>query len=367
MKLRNLIFLLVFPFVFSFCSNGEVKIEFNHPLQANETAIGEWKWMDVDGMICRDSSATGIGVRLGTNSKKWMIYLQGGGACFTPETCATNLSNYGADNFISSSNAGYYNRGIMNNEKEENPIKDWNVVYVPYCTGDVHSGNLENGFPLGGTEPQQFVGNRNIRLLLEYLKPYMEKNEVDEIMITGISAGGFGTHITYFETKKLFPNVKTHVINDSGPLVSDPQILTFCMGIGIQLMYNLAVPPGFIFCCEPTYGLADIYTLSARNSANDNFGLISYTEDNTIRYFFAAGQNTCTGGEISGEDFKNGLIHLRENVLKPTEKWSTYFVSGTGHTFLYTDAGFYNTIAEEKLLYNWIREVMNGEVQHIYE
>ena len=369
---QKMYFLLFSMFILASCSEDETIIDenpdhFNHPLQAFESSIGEWNWFDVDGMICRDSSSTGIGVRLGNNPKKWVFYLQGGGACFTPETCGSNPSSYSEEDFIERVNANYYEVGIFNDAEDRNPVKDWNVVYIPYCTGDVHSGTKVNGLPLGGTEPQQFVGNRNVRLLLQFLQPYMEANAVDEIMITGISAGGFGTHTSYFESKKLFPNVKTHVINDSGPLISDPQVFTFCMAVGIQLIYELAIPDGYIFCCTPTYGLADIYTLATRVDANDNFGLISYTEDNTIRYFFGAGQNTCTGGEIAGEAFKDGLFHLRENVLKPTEKWSSYYVSGSGHTFLYTNAGFFNTKAEDVYLYDWISDVMNGEVQHIYE
>lgn len=358
--------LLLTVSIFASCDQV-TEANFEHPLQAFENEIGQWHWMDIDGMLCRDSSATGIGVRLGEKSTKWMIYLMGGGACFTPETCASNPSSYDENQFLDETANSYYNVGLLNNERAENPVKDWNVVFVPYCTGDVHSGNLPDGVPLGGTEKQQYVGNPNVQLVLDFLQPYMEEKQMDELMVTGISAGGFGTHITFFEAKERFPNVKTHLINDSGPLISDTELMPFCLNFGLVLLYNLAVPEGYLLCCSPSYGLADIYTLAARKYPDDNFGLMSYTEDNTIRYFFSAGQNTCTGGDISGELFKQGLNHLSENVLQPTGKWSTFYKTGTSHTFIQSNSRFYDTEIDGIQLYDWVNKVMNGEVLHLEE
>ena len=32
-------------------------------------------------------------------------------------------------------------RGIHSESNKENPVLGWHHVYVPYCTGDAHSGN----------------------------------------------------------------------------------------------------------------------------------------------------------------------------------------------------------------------------------
>ncbi len=93
-------------------------------------------------MICRDSSATGVVIRLGDRKSKWVIFLQGGGACFVPENCASNASSYTEENLNNAiASHGFMYRGILNYEMPENIVKDWNVIFVPYCTGDVHSGN----------------------------------------------------------------------------------------------------------------------------------------------------------------------------------------------------------------------------------
>ena len=338
-----------------------------HPLTQFESDRGNWKWLYVDGMVCRDGSETGIGVRLGEDKKRWVIYLQGGGACFTEETCSSNREDYGEGDFANATQQEFYNKGILNHQNEKNPVQDWNFVFVPYCTGDVFSGTNESSYGLGLENPQKFVGAYNMETLWNFLKPYMESNDVEEILLTGVSAGGFGTHLSYFSLKERLPDVKTHVINDSGPLMSDPELFPVCLQLGFQFIYDLPVPSGFLFCCQPAYGLADIYTLSSRYWPTDNFALVSYTEDNTIRYFFGPGQNTCTGGNVSGEMFHDGLKHLRENVMKPTGKWSTFYISGNEHTTFQSDAKFYTLDVQGVKLYEFVGDVMNGTVQHLEE
>ncbi len=368
----KLSYYLIISFIFiillnSSCSEEETITPFEHPVQAFESRLYDWNWIDVEGMICRDSSNTGIGVRLGENTSKWVIYLAGGGACFNESTCATNPSKYSSSNFENAISNGLFYKGMMNNDQSENPVKDWNFIFIPYCTGDVHSGNQPDGFPLGSNEKQQFVGNRNIDRAIKYMAPYLDHVEIDEMMITGVSAGGFGTHLSYARFKESYPDVKTHLINDSGPLTSDREVLPACLQLGLQFIYDLPVPNGFLFCCQPGNGLADIYTLLPRMYPDDNFGLISYTEDDVIRWFFAAGQNTCTGGEVSADLFRQGLVNLRDGVLKPTENWSTYYTPGEGHTLIWNEDRYYNDQQDGKSVAQWVGEVMDGNVQHIGE
>ncbi|KAE9029568.1 hypothetical protein PR002_g10107 [Phytophthora rubi] len=65
-----------------------------------------------------------------------MIFFQGGGACTDEETCSFGLQcSLGASAILTtvatSSSAGVLNRSIS-----DNMFKDWNIVFVPYCTGD---------------------------------------------------------------------------------------------------------------------------------------------------------------------------------------------------------------------------------------
>ena len=356
--------LILSSILFASCDeNTSVTLE--HELTAFEGATDIWHWFPREDLICRDGSSTGVSIRLGADKKKWVIYLMGGGACFAPSTCGDNPGSFTLADFEEKDQLGWYDGGILNTSRDENPVKDWNFIFVPYCTGDVHSGDNTDSYGLGLAEPQQFVGYRNIAHLLDWLEPYWESIDIDELMVTGISAGGFGTHLTYYEFKDRFPDVTTHVINDSGPLFGDRDLFPPCLQLGFQFIYNIPLPPGFILCCQPSYGLADVYTLAARLYPDDNLGLSSYWEDDVIRFFYAAGQNNCSGGEITGELYTQGLTHLRDNVLIPAGNMSTFFVEGDGHTFIQSNDRFFETEVNGKVYYEWVTDIMQGIVQHI--
>jgi acetyl esterase/lipase len=67
-----------------------------------------------------------------------LIYFQGGGACWSDATCNPKLGLYRPNlKEVDPANE----RGIFDFANAENPFRDYFVVFVPYCTGDVHLGN----------------------------------------------------------------------------------------------------------------------------------------------------------------------------------------------------------------------------------
>ncbi|MBA3547544.1 MAG: hypothetical protein H0T76_13755, partial [Nannocystis sp.] len=102
---------------------------------------GAWTWIDFPESRCRNGTTTGIGVRYGS-SDKLAIFFEGGGACFNSATCLLNdgFSNFGSFQF-GAWKLGIGVGGIFNHKNADNPVADWNFIYVPYCTGDVHAGD----------------------------------------------------------------------------------------------------------------------------------------------------------------------------------------------------------------------------------
>src|SRR5688572_19641169 len=120
-----------------------------------EASALEWTFVPVGGATCRDGTPTGIGVSLNPASTKVAIYLEGGGACFNEDTCNENPSHFDASNFANLTAGG----GIDDRGEDENPIRDWNMFFIPYCTGDVHAGdNPDGGGANGVPSNQRFVG-----------------------------------------------------------------------------------------------------------------------------------------------------------------------------------------------------------------
>jgi hypothetical protein len=345
------------------------KSKIEHPFFEIENNIGNEYWFDIDGMKCRDGSNTGIGLRIGSK-KKLAIYINGGGACFNEATCAGNPKSFNESewNFLVDE---YASRGIFDASNPKNPIKDFSLVFVPYCTGDVHSGTKEVGFAIGVADTQRYVGALNFKKVMDFIAPYYIYNDVEEVFLFGMSAGGYGVYVNFLEVMKRFPNAKITVINDSGPLFSDPEAFPLCLQLGFTFIFGLPIPNDLFSCCgTPSQMLTNVYPYSSKKFPNANFGFISSYEDEVSRFFLSFGYNNCSGApnnQLPVDVFKNGLIHLRENVLKPKSSWSTFYINGNSHTMLGDNEICYNRNINGTYLYDWIAKLMKGEVMHVSE
>lgn len=73
-------------------------------------------------------------------NERWVIHLQGGGECSTKASCYGELNQaVGSSKYFSES----ISMGFLCRDTSDNP--DWgmsNHVFIPYCTGDLHSGTV---------------------------------------------------------------------------------------------------------------------------------------------------------------------------------------------------------------------------------
>ena len=97
---------------------------------------------------CSDGSEFSFWVRR-ADPRKVVLYLQEGGACFSAETCAPARELYDTEIGTEDDPAG--KGGIFDFADERNPFADYSVVYVPYCTGDVHIGDTTTQYAPGLT------------------------------------------------------------------------------------------------------------------------------------------------------------------------------------------------------------------------
>ena len=334
---------------------------FGPPLTGNDVTQQEWQWHNIEGSMCRDGSPTGIGLKV-KDPKRLVIYLNGGGACFNELTCQSNRASFNEQDFLDlgNSNPG----GIFDQTRLENPVREWSMMFVPYCTGDVHMGSRYNGRALDLDENQAYVGAYNFEKALTFIEPYFLENEIEEVLLFGISAGGYGIYTNFLKVKRHFPNAKLTVINDSGPLFDDPQAFSPCLQLGFIVAFGVQVPPNFLNFTTLQDGLSHVYAYSSANYPNDNFGFISSLEDETSRFFLSFGYNNCTGApnnSIPADEFRSSLISLRDDVIIPDSDWSTYYIDNSSHTQLNDNGPFYEHEVEGMKLYEWLARLILGE------
>ena len=298
---------------------------------------GSWTWVDFPGAQCRDGTPTGIGVSLSPNaSNKLMIFLEGGGACFNSATCASNPFHFDQSTFQGQFVPGESNAGIFARSDAENAVADWNMVYVPYCTGDVHAGNAPNATVPGVSGKQQFVGYTNMTQYLSRLVPTF--SSASQVLLTGQSAGGFGAALEYVQVARAFGSgVEVDLLDDSGPLMGNPY-LAACLEQNISTLFGLTntliAQDCGSDCTDPGNDLLLYWEHLPKTYPSARFGFIDSTGDSTISSFFGFGANNCTGFQpLSSSQYEAGLLDMRTKVAADTNAGS-FIYGGSDHTTL---------------------------------
>ncbi|WP_052556529.1 pectin acetylesterase-family hydrolase [Enhygromyxa salina] len=320
--------------------------------------VGEWLYVEIDGMFCRDGSPAGIGVRYANNDALLAIYMEGGGACFNSLSCLANPASIPAGKF----SPGPYG-GLFDNENPDNPMMDYNFVYLPYCTGDVFFGSTSNGNVPGGPQGQMFVGHDNVLLALERIVDTFP--DTADVVATGESGGGFGAASNYATIADAFPNNDVVLIDDSGPIFRD-EYLAPCLQQQFRDVWNVdaSLPQDCPACFgQDGGGLYNYLTYVQEKYPNAPKGLISSHADSTISSFFGFGANNCTALFPSFPDFQEALYDLRDNVLVGPD-FGTFFKTGNSHTYL-SKSDYYTLTVDGVLLVDWVADLMAGDAAHV--
>lgn len=317
---------------------------------------GTWKTMEFSDAFCRDGSNASILVSKNPDSKNLMIFLEGGGACYDSLTCVANPA---ATVILPMTD------GLFNEDEAKNPVKGWNMVYVPYCTGDSHSGTNPAGEVPGVPGTQKFVGYTNMGIFLKAIVPMFP--DIEKVLLTGISAGGFGASANTPQVMAAFPStVKGVLIDDSGPAMSS-KYLAPCLQDRWRNLWGL--DNSMLKDCGADCPKNDDFVLDfskhlAKTYGDRKSGVIEATEDGVISRFFGVGQNNCTGSfltdPIPPATFTEGLLDFRQNMAA-YPNFYTYFPSGAAavqHTWLSSNSLYTYSVGDVALI-DWVTAIIN--------
>lgn len=153
-----------------------------------------------------------------------VVYFDGGGACWNDATCSAptllttpdDAETYYKAELLPRDNPNHM-QGIFDLSDQRNPVRDWSFVFVPYCTGDVHSGSHTASY----TNPQtheafsiEHRGADNFRVIMEWIRANF--SAPDQILVTGSSAGAYGAATHFAEVRGAFPNGHAAMLGDAG-------------------------------------------------------------------------------------------------------------------------------------------------------
>jgi len=312
----------------------------------------EWTYYEIEGTTCLNGSNAGFAVSYNPNSTDIMIYLEGGGACFS-DACDFTAFNIP---FVPPID------GVFSRSNPANPVRDWTMVYVPYCTGDIHAGDKDT--ELGG-QLRFFHGYRNITRYLEVLVPSFP---VDRVLLTGISAGGFGAALNATQVADAYGDaVEITVVDDSGPPLSN-EVIAPCLQSIFREVWGL---DGTILAACPECAADDFATDLLTHVITEypdlRYALYSNTGDQIIRTYMGAGwgdgqYDTCEGlpTPVPIKAYAADLDAIRAAHL---DEISTFYFTGIGHTVL--RVSYYITSVGGTSVPEWLADVLAGKITHI--
>lgn len=290
------------------------------PLDAPERV---WTWFDQPGSLCNDGTETGFALNRGASDKLLVVFM-GGGACWDFTTCyLLNAASTGPIQKAQfDASAASISAGVLDRGDTKNPFRDWSYLFIPYCTGDLHGGEHAQDYTQGGlTRTWQHMGARNVRLLLP--RVHATFGALDELVVSGLSAGGFGASLQYANVRTALGATRTRLVDDSGPLLVGE-------GINAQLRakwftqwrLDLVVDPVCGQACKSD--LSALYTKLATTYPEDRLALLSSVQDSVIAAYLG----------MLGVAFELEVRKLALNVLANQPRFKWFFIAGDTHTML---------------------------------
>ncbi|MFT3858940.1 MAG: pectin acetylesterase-family hydrolase [Aquabacterium sp.] len=175
--------------------------------------------------------------------------------------------------------------------------QSWNIVYVTYCTGDVHTGNKTTTYSdEAGTIAWNHRGAANAKAVTAWMAANMPKPEV--LLLTGFSAGGAGSTANYPQMREGLKPTKSALLADSGPLFWAPRGSTPAQSPSlplhekIRVVWGLDEPQGMVTELIGKYpGAGDANNLGTITNGlgqifpQDRIGYAMFQEDQTYSAF----------------------------------------------------------------------------------
>src|SRR5215207_4829777 len=157
-----------------------------------------------------------------------VVFFQGGGACTDARTCDPDAGPTidGGPAFKPTANvAPPPPTGIFDLSHPDNPFAGYSMVFVPYCTGDLHLGARDATYTIedaNGT--RRFLvkhrGQVNAMSALEWT--YANFPAAREIFVTGTSAGGYATPFYASVLARHYPRARVAGLGDAAGAIRGP-------------------------------------------------------------------------------------------------------------------------------------------------
>ena len=312
----------------------------------DETATGEFESVTPGGDCqCADGSEFEFWVKE-ADPAKVMFFFQGGGACFSAGTCGFDSPTYqtSIDDRDDPSRLG----GIFDTSNPDNPVAGWSVVFVPYCTGDVHIGNASTDYGDGLTV--QHKGYVNGNAALDELVARFP--DAEQVLVTGESAGSVPTPLYAGLVSDRLPDARIAVMADGSGAYPDAPAINSLVGNLWGTMDAVPDWPENEGVTPETWSLPGLFVKAGEHAPDIAFARHDYAYDVT-QTFFAALLGAAAGDLMSAIDGNEAAIEAAGVEL------DSYISPGNDHTVLSKDEVYTEEVDGVRFI-DWLTALVDG-------
>jgi hypothetical protein len=303
----------------------------------DDLPAGAWSYVPIAGAVCGNGSPMAVGVNPHAGATELLVVMMGGGACWDAQTCfvmntATHVHEDYTRAIFDMERGGFSTAtGWDDRAAPLNPFREASIVFVPYCTGDLHAGDAVQDYP--GAPSGQRVHHRgavNTQRILDAVRGAWPA--FARVRVIGFSAGGYGTQLNWGRFADAWPDAELALLADSAPLLqpSTAQYATW------RAAWNMETPTDCTDCAS-TFSAYDDY-FDARYPAS-RLGLMATTHDNVITAFWGIADISPLYGPL--------LATLDDNDT------TRYFVVESDHHVILGEAATLRS-ADGTLLFDWL-------------
>lgn len=278
--------------------------------------------------------------------EKVMLFFQGGGACFSLATCNPDDPSYTT---VATGLQPESGSGVFDVENPDNPFRDWSMVFVPYCTGDVHLGDNTNTYGPGVTVNHK--GYVNGKAAFDYMVEAFP--DATEVFVTGSSAGGVPSPLFGGLASDAYPDADIAVLADASGVYADNPAVNVAIGNLWGAFNNTPDWPEIEGQQPEDFSIPGLFVNSGLHDPDIRFARYDNAYDEVQQSF-----SSLAG--LSNGDLLD-IIQANEAFIEDAGvPVASYIAPGTDHTILGYD-GMYDLEVDGVSFLDWLNGFVAGE------
>lgn len=316
------------------------------PTEAAPAGVGDWASIPGgDDCRCSDGSPYELWERP-ADPTKVVLYLEGGGACFDELTCGSVLSVFNRNLELGDPP---HSTGIFDSTAVENPLATHSIVFVPYCTGDVHLGaNVaqygdvtidHNGFANASKGLDTVVANYP---------------DLEQLVVVGVSAGSIAAPAFAGLAADSYPDAQIISFGDSSGAYPDAPELNVEIGGTWGVLSNLPDWPVNEGLTAAEWSIPGLTIQSAAQHPDITFARFDFDADGLQAGFLGL-------AGVPAADLSANIEQTEAQIEAAGVDVASFVASGADHTIVGNPAFYELEVAGVRLV-DFVSTLVAGAV-----